>query len=351
MPNGLFSSTGSIFLTGDWTNNGGNAAFIPGSQGDVLFIGGNQNISGSDVTNFYDLTLKGIGIKQLLGIDTKVSNTLNLNDRELSTETNTAFVSNVNPAAITLSTGFVSSLGDGALSRNTASTAPYLFPVGTSARYRPVVITPSDADANTYAVRMAEVDATAEGYSTSQKEPAITNINPLFYHRIRRDSGLTAADLTIYYDQAADGYFGSIGHWQNLPQWEDIKASSSAGGYGLTGISKSNWNDFTLHPFALINLKNECRDKIFIPSAFSPNADGENDVLYVRGIDCLENLSEFVIFNRWGEKVFETTNPANGWDGFYKGQLSDAAVFTYYLKGTLIDGSGVTKSGNITLVR
>lgn len=88
--------------------------------------------------------------------------------------------------------------------------------------------------------------------------------------------------------------------------------------------------------------------ELFVPTAFSPNNDGENDMLYVMG-SCIEDLN-FAIFDRWGEKVFETTDPSIGWDGSFKGKALDAAVFVYYLKAT-VKGVDVDKHGNITLVK
>ncbi|OFY82870.1 MAG: hypothetical protein A3F72_01930 [Bacteroidetes bacterium RIFCSPLOWO2_12_FULL_35_15] len=87
---------------------------------------------------------------------------------------------------------------------------------------------------------------------------------------------------------------------------------------------------------------------LFVPLAFSPNGDNENDVLSVYG-DCITYL-EFAIFDRWGERVFETKDPANSWDGTYKGKKLDPAVFVYYLKAT-IKGESVKKHGNITLTK
>ncbi|MBA3663770.1 MAG: gliding motility-associated C-terminal domain-containing protein, partial [Bacteroidetes bacterium] len=89
--------------------------------------------------------------------------------------------------------------------------------------------------------------------------------------------------------------------------------------------------------------------EMFVPNAFSPNADGMNDVLHVRG-QCLETLT-FMIFNRWGEKVFETNDKNVGWDGTYKGELMNTGVFVFRLEGKTYDGKAYTMKGNITLVR
>ena len=88
---------------------------------------------------------------------------------------------------------------------------------------------------------------------------------------------------------------------------------------------------------------------IFVPNAFTPNGDGENDVLFVRG----RNITDlyFAIFNRWGERVFETEDQSVGWDGFYKSMSSDPAVFDYYLKFKCDGGREHFIKGNVTVIR
>jgi len=88
---------------------------------------------------------------------------------------------------------------------------------------------------------------------------------------------------------------------------------------------------------------------VFIPQAFSPNGDGQNDVLYVRG-DCIKTLS-FEIFDRWGNKIFETDDKYTGWDGEYKGQAMNTGTYVYYMTATNYDGSTINKKGNVELVR
>ncbi len=88
---------------------------------------------------------------------------------------------------------------------------------------------------------------------------------------------------------------------------------------------------------------------IFVPNIFSPNGDGINDILFVRGKG-VEKLN-FFIYDRWGEKVFETTSLDIGWDGSFRGKDMNKAVFVYYLEATFIDGQEVTQKGDITLVK
>ena len=88
---------------------------------------------------------------------------------------------------------------------------------------------------------------------------------------------------------------------------------------------------------------------IFVPNTFTPNADGKNDILFVRGNE-IEQLY-FVVYNRWGEKVFGTSDLKKGWDGIYKGNKADPAVFAWYLKAKCYNGNEIEKKGNVTLIR
>ncbi|HQQ95414.1 MAG TPA: PKD domain-containing protein [Bacteroidia bacterium] len=93
-----------------------------------------------------------------------------------------------------------------------------------------------------------------------------------------------------------------------------------------------------------------CLDKdLFIPNTFTPNNDGVNDVLLVRGLKVEEFY--FAVYNRWGEMVFETHDRKQGWDGSYNGKPADVGVFGYYLKVTCLGGEEAFLKGNVTLIR
>ena len=87
-----------------------------------------------------------------------------------------------------------------------------------------------------------------------------------------------------------------------------------------------------------------------IPTAFSPNGDGGNDIFRILTIGEVEN-ARLTIFNRWGEKVFESNDIKNGWDGTYKGVLQDIGVYAYYAEIYFQGNTIETLSGNVTLVR
>jgi gliding motility-associated-like protein len=88
----------------------------------------------------------------------------------------------------------------------------------------------------------------------------------------------------------------------------------------------------------------------FIPNAFTPgNGDGINDVLYVYG-NGIKKL-RLMIFNRWGEKVFESDHLSKGWDGIYKGELQQSGVYSYSAEVEYLNGDKKNKKGSITLIK
>lgn len=93
----------------------------------------------------------------------------------------------------------------------------------------------------------------------------------------------------------------------------------------------------------------DCEQVIFVPTGFSPNGDGQNDMLFVRGKN-IKSLS-FYVYDRWGELVFSTAEINTGWDGVYKGKAMSTQVFMYYLKAIFEDDTTFSQKGDVTLVR
>lgn len=88
---------------------------------------------------------------------------------------------------------------------------------------------------------------------------------------------------------------------------------------------------------------------VFFPNAFSPNGDGENEVLQLYGVPI--ESAYWAIFNRWGEKVFETNDVNGAWDGRYKGELLAPDVYGYYLEVNCLGEGNLQTRGNVTLIR
>jgi len=89
---------------------------------------------------------------------------------------------------------------------------------------------------------------------------------------------------------------------------------------------------------------------IFVPNAFSPdNPNKVNSTLYVRS-ECLATV-DFLVYDRWGNKVFESKEMNLGWDGTYNGKAMNEGTFVYYVTGTTFGGKTLTAKGNVSLIR
>lgn len=91
------------------------------------------------------------------------------------------------------------------------------------------------------------------------------------------------------------------------------------------------------------------QSSFFVPNAFTPNGDGKNERFKVLG-RAIKDI-QLQIFNRWGEKVFESYDKKEGWDGTYKGKKMPAGVYTYIVKVQFYDRGSIMQKGSVTLLR
>lgn len=349
---GQIDNSGNINVTGDWTNNGGNSMLVNNSAGTVILDGSNQNIKGSDVTDFYNLNLEGNSTVKTMELDANVANRLSLGDAELQTNANTVYVNNPSVNAIAWNTGYVNSdsLG-GYLSRATNSINEYVFPVGSSLlsdNYRAVTLVPNSAATNSFGVRLSDEDPGLDNSGTSYtgdvgpfsrtvKAPKIREINSGFYYNIARLSGASGADIKV-------DFFTSDGSFQTLTKWDgtkwdelDVNYASSTAGAALNSpdveLTKVANVDFSHDVYALAELEFE----IGVPGGVSNNSDGFNDFLEIENLEYYPE-NELVIFNRWGDIVYKSKPYLNDWNGQVNGSMvlsgdkvSDGTFF-YILK-------------------
>ncbi|MDD4217637.1 MAG: gliding motility-associated C-terminal domain-containing protein [Bacteroidales bacterium] len=342
------SSASEMIIHGNFVNNataGGNGYYrvmenwinnniFNAGTGTVFLEGGVQQLSGSNSTYFYNLTLSGTGAKTQT-INQYCTGILNLNNIELKTEIFGFFVQNTNVTAISFGTGFVSSLNGGFLSRQTNVSNVYSFPVGSSVgtpRYRPVEITPTAATANTYTVRMANVDATTEGFDITQLASGVCEINPLFYHQINRTNGTSPINMDIYYDNSADGTWEGIANWNTLPNlWNIIAGSNTAVGAPLYKASAINWSNFSQLPYALYSPSPTATISTTTPSI----CEGDNILLQETG----------------GDATSWSWQGPNSWSSTDQNPTINSATplasGTYYV--TVTNSYGCTASDNVTI--
>lgn len=132
----------------------------------------------------------------------------------------------------------------------------------------------------------------------------------------------------------------------NLPKTIAAPLTSITYNVYATDNNGCNYNDSIRIKVEIIN----CGEpNIFIPNIFTPNSDGKNDEIRVTG-EYIEKI-EFLIFDRWGEKVFSSTDPNQAWDGTYRGKDCQAGVYYYRFTVQCGQGREYSKSGDITLIR
>lgn len=167
--------------------------------------------------------------------------------------------------------------------------------------------------------------------------------------------GMTASDTTIRFGMSVDlTGSGAVRYdWSpnymitNLTGPKTTVSPHQSTQYILTGYnSKGCASNDTINVFVI----DDCGE-MYIPNAFSPNNQDhpENETLKVYGF-CLETMT-FQVFNRWGQKVFETTDQTVGWDGTFNGEPLNSGVFVYRLEAKDFKGKGFSLKGNVTLVR
>jgi len=153
-------------------------------------------------------------------------------------------------------------------------------------------------------------------------------------------------EVTIFVVDAEDDYSYE---WSDGSTGDDLTvAPDETTTYSVTITDEMGCtatNDITI--FVRLPVCNET--DVFLPSAFTPNADGINDILYLRSnfIDQMELL----IYNRWGEEVFATKDQTRGWDGTFKGAKVSPDVYAYTLRVVCINQAEYTVRGNVSLMK
>lgn len=120
---------------------------------------------------------------------------------------------------------------------------------------------------------------------------------------------------------------------------------------GWLVVQATNANNCTTSDSLFITVS-DCNEAIFIPNAFTPNGDGQNDILKVLSRCVI--LQSFRIFNRWGELVYETSDITQGWDGTFKGAPQMPGVYVYtvqYFANNPNQSTGRLLKGSVSLIR
>ena len=161
-------------------------------------------------------------------------------------------------------------------------------------------------------------------------------------------------DATIYRGQSTTltGGLGEIYSWfpldglNNPYDYTTVAAPLNTTDYILTVIDYYGCINYDT---VRVNvLKNSL---ILLPTAFTPNGDGVNDIFRIVKYFNLKRLDAFNIYNRWGELVFSTSDINQGWDESLNSRPQPTSTFVWIVKGIDYDDQEFTQKGNVTLVR
>lgn len=204
----------------------------------------------------------------------------------------------------------------------------------------PLVVTPTSASTYSVIVSIGSCSDTAS---------ASVGINPSPTPSASGDITIVQGQSTVLSASGGTNYV-----WNNGETGANISVSPSVTmQYCATVINSYGCADSACVWVAVLDM--DCSaaklGELFIPNAFSPNGDGENEtlLLYYGNYDCIKEYT-FVVYSRWGEKVFETEHPAESWDGTYS-RSENSGLFAWYMKAVLLNGTKIEKKGNVCLMR
>jgi len=207
----------------------------------------------------------------------------------------------------------------------------------------------------------AEAVSTATGCASGTRTPVtVTILGPLAAPTVSVLTSTTSS-VTFTYN-AVPGAVGYQVSMDNGLTFSDPSSGAAGLTHTVTGLNPNQSVTIIVRAVGNVDCQlganstavtgtaaNPFGDGIFIPNAFTPNGDGNNDVLYVYG-NTIQKLT-FSVYDQWGELQFRTTNKAAGWDGTYKGHAQPVGVYVYYAEVTLDNGQVVKKKGTVTLIR
>ncbi|AXY74005.1 hypothetical protein D3H65_08415 [Paraflavitalea soli] len=114
-------------------------------------------------------------------------------------------------------------------------------------------------------------------------------------------------------------------------------------------VKGTNQFGCTTSAFVQVMVTKDGIPRFVAPNAFTPNGDGNNDCFGIKRWGNAK-VEEFIIYNRWGQRVFQSTNNIQCWDGTLKGKPLDAGGYVYVIKATTLCGQ-VSQKGMVMLIR
>ena len=190
-----------------------------------------------------------------------------------------------------------------------------------------------------------QIIATQSNNCNTVSDTIVISQNPIPSVFIGNDTAFCEGELLLSAPSEMNSYV-----WNNGATSQTISVSQE-GTYSVKITDANNCSNSDS-----ITISSNCLNDIWIPNAFSPNNDGVNDVFMVRGNPQNTTIEKMLVYNRWGNKVFEANNilpndKTTGWNGTYKGADVQFEVYGYYVVAKFKNGEKQILKGNVTLVK
>ncbi|MBI1767512.1 MAG: PKD domain-containing protein [Bacteroidetes bacterium] len=207
-----------------------------------------------------------------------------------------------------------------------------------------------------YSVSLSASNASGQVITNTKPQIITVDVRPIANFKITPNPVYIPGGIlyTINLSQDATGYWWDFGDGETSTEVRPEHSYKKEGAFTITLIASNEFNcRDTTKISSAVTVK--MGGEILIPNAFSPSTtgegggDGKNDVFLpvMTGIVQFEML----VFNRWGQLLFESRDSSQGWNGYYKGKLCEQDVYMYKLTVLLGTGETVVRTGDINLIR
>jgi gliding motility-associated-like protein len=203
--------------------------------------------------------------------------------------------------------------------------------------------------AGTYKVKLVAYNDKSCNKADSVEQTITVNPKPIADFLVTYDHPIPEVNDSVHFNnrsQKADSYNWDFGDKYGSQESNPVHFYKRTGDYYVCLQSS---NKYGCSDTACKKVHSDVLPLADLPTGFSPNGDGNNDILYVRGA-AIESLN-LKIFNRWGQLVFESNSQKDGWDGTYKGKPQEMDAYGFVLNVVFIDETTLHKQGNVTLLR
>lgn len=209
-----------------------------------------------------------------------------------------------------------------------------------------------------YSVTLSATNALGDTVSVTREKIIHVLQNPVAKFAVYPTTPINVPGEILYTDNRslyASEYFWDFGDGSTSADVEPQHQYAREGSYDITLIAK-NGNGCADTTVQLSAVRAVNHGKVLVPNAFIPNKSGPGSTNILNNevfLPLVQKVTRFqmVVFNRWGEMVFETTDPDVGWDGYHKGKLCPQDVYIYRITAEYENGRTITRTGDVNLIR